>query len=152
MVSQSLAEARKATQWKKGQSANPGGRPKSVSERDWVIARQHTAEAIDKILQFMRGRVKGFEPVEVKEGKKTVTKLVEIEYAAAPALQLQAAEMMLERGWGRPPQALHISDEREELNEVTEVQALEVLRSRIASIASRMEERQGLPIIEHEGS
>jgi hypothetical protein len=63
-----------------GQSGNPGGRPKGYVEvRE--LAREHTAEAIEKLVAVMR---KG-----------------ESEQA-----QILAANSLLDRGWGRPTQPI----------------------------------------------
>ena len=63
-----------------GQSGNPGGRPKGYVEvRE--LAREHTVEAIEKLVAVMR---KG-----------------ESEQA-----QILAANSLLDRGWGRPTQPI----------------------------------------------
>src|SRR6516165_4562561 len=105
--------------WKKGQSANPDGKPKAVSERDWIIARRHTGEAVEKILEFMRGEV-----TTIENGQST-------KYKSPPQLQLQAAGMILDRGWGKPPQAVYVTDDdnQETVQELTEQEALEFIRN-----------------------
>lgn len=68
--------------WKKGQSGNPGGRPKDDHEiRE--LARSHCREAIERLAQIVRGE-------DVK---------------AAVA----AANALLDRGYGRPAQAVNVS-------------------------------------------
>jgi Family of unknown function (DUF5681) len=70
--------------FKKGQSGNPGGRPKVVAEvRE--LARAHTGEAIETLVSIM-----------------TNTK-------SAPAARVSAANSLLDRGYGKPPQ--HITGE-----------------------------------------
>ena len=70
--------------FKKGQSGNPGGRPKVVAEvRE--LARAHTGEAVQTLVSIM-----------------TNTK-------AAPAARVSAANALLDRGYGKPPQ--HITGE-----------------------------------------
>src|SRR6187551_2201749 len=65
--------------FKKGQSGNPGGRPKVVAEvRE--LARKHTSEAVETLVSIM-----------------TNTK-------AAPAARVSAANALLDRGYGKPPQ------------------------------------------------
>jgi hypothetical protein len=39
--------------WQKGQSGNPGGRPKECAEVK-ALARQHCVEAIEKLVELMR--------------------------------------------------------------------------------------------------
>jgi hypothetical protein len=70
--------------FQKGQSGNPGGRPKVVAEvRE--LARKHTSEAVETLVSIM-----------------TNTK-------AAPAARVSAANALLDRGYGKPPQ--HITGE-----------------------------------------
>src|SRR6476661_3511899 len=70
--------------FKKGQSGNPGGRPKVVAEvRE--LAREHTAGAVQTLVSI-----------------KTNTK-------AAPAARVSAANALLDRCYGKPPQ--HITSE-----------------------------------------
>ena len=70
--------------FEKGQSGNPGGRPKVVAEvRE--LARAHTGEAVQTLVSIM-----------------TNTK-------AAPAARVSAANALLDRGYGKPPQ--HITGE-----------------------------------------
>ena len=68
--------------FKKGQSGNPGGRPRQLAS---VMheARQHTLEAIHTLLKLMRT-------------------------AESESVRLNAAESVLNRGWGRPIQALQV--------------------------------------------
>jgi len=64
-----------AQRWKRGQSGNPGGRPKVATEvRD--LARQHTPEAIQELARLCtKAR---------KEGDR-----------------IKAIELLLDRGWGK---------------------------------------------------
>lgn len=65
--------------FQKGQSGNPGGRPKEDSEVK-ALARATGPEAIDKLVELMRG-----------EDKRTA---------------LAAAQALLDRGFGKPAQAI----------------------------------------------
>jgi hypothetical protein len=65
--------------FKKGQSGNPGGRPKVVAEVK-ELAREHTGKAIETLVSIM-----------------TNTK-------GAPAARVSAANALLDRGYGKPPQ------------------------------------------------
>ena len=70
--------------FQKGQSGNPGGRPKVVAEvRE--LARKHTSKAVETLVSIM-----------------TNTK-------AEPAARVSAANSLLDRGYGKPPQ--HITGE-----------------------------------------
>jgi hypothetical protein len=70
--------------FKKGQSGNPGGRPKVVAEVK-ELARAHTGEAIETLVSIM---------TNIK---------------SAPAARVSAANALLDRGYGKPPQ--HITGE-----------------------------------------
>ena len=65
--------------FKKGQSGNPGGRPKVVAEVK-ELARAHTGKAIETLVSIM-------------DNPK-----------AAPAARVSAANALLDRGYGKPPQ------------------------------------------------
>jgi Family of unknown function (DUF5681) len=70
--------------FKKGQSGNPGGRPKAIAEiRE--LAREHTGEAVETLMSIMT------------------------DPKAAPAARVSAANALLDRGYGKPPQ--HITGE-----------------------------------------
>ena len=67
--------------FKKGQSGNPGGRPKAIAEvRD--LARAQTEESLKAL-------------VTIRDSAK-----------AAPAARVAAANSLLDRGWGRPAQTI----------------------------------------------
>ena len=70
------------TAWKKGQSGNPGGRPKEVAEvRE--LSRQYTEEAIQTLVTLMQS-------------------------AKLERTRLAAASELLDRGYGRPHQAIDL--------------------------------------------
>jgi hypothetical protein len=70
-----------STSWRQGQSGNPSGRPKVIGYiRD--LAREHTEEAVDTLLDVMRNQ------------------------DAPSAARVAAAEAMLSRGWGKPTQPI----------------------------------------------
>lgn len=80
-----------------GQSGNPGGRPKAV-ESVKGLARMHTENAIAAL-------------VRVIEDKK-----------AAPAARVSAAVAILDRGWGKPVQAISGPDGESPLETVTRIE------------------------------
>jgi hypothetical protein len=68
---------RTSTSWKRGRSANPGGRPKNVVNVQ-ELARSYTEAAIETLAKAL----------------------------ADPKLRVQAAVAILDRGWGKPTQPL----------------------------------------------
>jgi Family of unknown function (DUF5681) len=70
--------------FQKGQSGNPGGRPKEVAEVK-ELAREYTAEAIQTLVSIMTNP------------------------KSTPAARVSAANALLDRGYGKPPQ--HITGE-----------------------------------------
>jgi hypothetical protein len=109
------------TQWEKGQSGNPGGRPREIAEvRD--LAREHTPEAINTLAEIMNN----------KDSKD--------------AARVSAASALLDRGYGRPAQALalEVKTKRQELsNEELARRILFIMAS-----ANHDREQQGLPLLD----
>jgi hypothetical protein len=68
--------------FQKGQSGNPGGRPKETAEvRE--LARQHTIEAVERLVAWMR--------------------------SDEPKASVAACNAILDRGWGKPLQSTELS-------------------------------------------
>jgi len=90
----------------KGQSGNPGGRPKALREVE-EIAREHSPLAI-RTLSTIAG-----------------------DEAAPPAARVSAASILLDRAWGRPAQTIHAkhSDESD-ASELTDEQLATIARRR----------------------
>lgn len=74
------------TSWKPGQSGNPGGRPKKDRHIVRDAARAFTQEAVDTLVELMRN------------GKQEVTRI-------------NACVAILDRGWGKPAQAITGGDD-----------------------------------------
>lgn len=70
-----------STTWAKGQSGNPGGRPR-IPDSVREAARRHTVEALDVL-------------AEIASDEK-----------APPSARVQASQALLDRAWGRPTQHL----------------------------------------------
>jgi len=73
------------TSWKKGQSGNPGGRPKVAAEVK-ELARQHGVEAIETLIRLMHSKNE--------------------------AVAIRAAEALLARRSGNPAQESDVENER----------------------------------------
>ena len=72
--------------FKKGQSGNPGGRPKEVSEvKD--LARTHGADAIERLVELI-----------ASDNERTA---------------VAACEAILNRGYGRPAQSMSLSGDED---------------------------------------
>jgi hypothetical protein len=79
----------------KGQSGNPGGRPKVVGEVQ-ELARSHTADAVTTLAEIMR------------------------DTAAAPAARVAAANALLDRGYWKPLQSSTVSVRRVNAREMSD--------------------------------
>lgn len=71
----------------KGQSGNPGGRPRQLAAVQ-ALARRHTVAAIKVLHEISKG-----------------------EHGAKAADMSKAAETLLARGWGQPTQPVNLSGE-----------------------------------------
>lgn len=96
-----------------------------VNDRVRVIelARKHTAHAIQKLVDLMDGKG-GKVWVLSKEGQ-----LVQIDVEVPAAVQAACAEKLLERGYGKNPQAILIQDDTPEgRKSLTILQKIEAIR------------------------
>ncbi len=109
-----------------GQSGNPGGKVKkevAVAIMDMrQTARSYTAEALEKLVQLMRG--------EVKVGDKV--------HPVPVQTQGWAAAELIDRGWGRAPQGLEVTGANGGPIEFEERTAREYVLGRIAGIRERL--------------
>jgi hypothetical protein len=123
----------------KGVTGNPKGRPKRPLEVRIIeidvrrYSREHGREAVDKLLLLMRGKLVINTGTE-EEPKPTVV-------LVGAATQLAAAEAILDRGYGKPPQAVEIAG-KDGGPIVTENSAYDLICSRLDSIAERLREAE----------
>jgi hypothetical protein len=90
--------------FKKGQSGNPGGRPKIVGEVQ-ELARQHTVEAIETLAAIMR------------------------DTKAPPAARALASNSILDRAYGRPPQTVNANVASRPVREMSDAELLAIAAS-----------------------
>ena len=69
--------------WSKGQSGNPGGRPKGVAEVE-QLARTHAPEAIAALVKIVKSE------------------------KSPPQARVSAASVLLDRGYGKPRQDMRV--------------------------------------------
>ena len=123
--------------FEKGNRLNPKGRPpKDLAVRVMEIdvrrySRETGREAVDTLIEIMRGRV----VVDVGTAEEPKWTVVPV----GAATRLAAAEAILDRGYGRPPQAVEIAG-KDGGPIITETSAYDIIRSRLDSIAARLAE------------
>jgi hypothetical protein len=131
--------------FQKGASPNPGGKPKGDVSRGEVsrrkidmdarlLAREHGVEAVEKLITMMRGVI----TVQVNEK--------EVEVVVPPMAQLTAASAILDRGYGRPPQAPELMGNDGGAIQTEKSDALEIIVSRLAVIRERLR-AEGHPLL-----
>jgi hypothetical protein len=86
-----------------GKSGNPGGRPRIIGDVQ-EVARQYTVEAISTLAAIMRN-----------------TK-------APPAARVTASNSILDRAYGKPPQALSTTISARSVSDLTDEELLEIIK------------------------
>ena len=106
-----------SSRWQKGQSGNPGGRPKVIGDLQ-EQARQWSGEALDALR-------------EVATSKD-----------APPSARVSAAVALLDRGYGKPPQAIDAKVTAEASPAYWHLEALKELaeRARESKLARQAQE------------
>jgi hypothetical protein len=100
-----------------------------------ALAREQTSSAIEKLVDLMNGKPNKAKTIN-RDGEE-----VEIDIPIPPAVQLRAAEVILERGWGKSPQAMLLQTEEKTADGV---HAMPIMQRIIAIKAAR--EQQGSTI------
>jgi hypothetical protein len=123
---------RRSTSFKKGQSGNPGGKPKRFAE----LPPQAKAEAIQAIHD-----VKAAAKAETADAIKTLKTVMNNE-SAPSAARVGAAIAILDRGWGKPEQT--VSANVSVFDQMTDDEQ-KTLLSALAALRAAEEDTSGLP-------
>jgi Family of unknown function (DUF5681) len=89
--------------WVKGQSGNPGGRPRIQTDLR-ELARANTREAVETLAAIMQDKT------------------------AAPAARVSAATALLDRGYGRPAQTVYQQHANVSLDELSDAELTAIAR------------------------
>jgi hypothetical protein len=90
--------------FQKGQSGNPGGRPKVLGQVQ-ELARQYTAEALETLRDIMRDK------------------------KAPPAARALASNSILDRAYGRPPQTVNANVTSRPVRDMSDAELLAIAAS-----------------------
>lgn len=120
-----MPEPPREYRFKPGQSGNPSGRSRESAYLA-ALARTRTKEAIDTLVKVMRD-------------------------SRSPSARIRAACEILDRGWGRPPQARQVSDEQPTPGERSEAaeRARKILEDAVAAVLAG-DDTVSLPQLSHD--
>lgn len=121
-----------------GTTGNPGGRPKGIASKVRELFDDDDGETIIRFLQgVMAGEVVTIN-VDAKNGAQTRS------YAKANVKErLEAAKLLMERGWGKPPQFAPIEgDDPLDLSERQAADVASQLDARVDELAEKRERRE----------
>ena len=105
-------------QFEKGQSGNPGGKPRTRELR--ALCREYTERAVKRLGELL-------------------------DYEKAPTVQLAAARELLDRAWGKPLQATEVQvDDKRSAEPMTPAEVQLALRDLLANAERAM----GLEVLE----
>jgi hypothetical protein len=100
-------------------SGNPSGRPKKLAEVE-ALAAEHTVDAIDTLHRIM-----------MEDLRATESGII------VPTAQIRAAEIILERAWGKPRQPMDHTSNGETLR------SLDDLRAVVAEVEQLQKQSEG---------
>lgn len=116
-----------------------------------TLARKHTLASMHKVIDIMNGKA-GKMKVVVGES------IVEVDIEVPATVQLKAAELILERGWGKSPQAILLQTDgllpasAAELTIMEKIAAIKAARDSAGSVtdleASELQEVPGSTVLE----
>jgi hypothetical protein len=130
--------------FKPGVSPNPGGVPKGETSPRRIdmdarlLARDHGVEAVQGLIKMMRGVI----TVTVTD-KKTKEPVV-VEVIVPATAMITAMNSILDRGYGRPPQALEIYG-GDVQTDTSGDRLLEIVESRLVGLGERLRAQGFLP-------
>jgi hypothetical protein len=122
-------------QFRRGQSGNPGGRPKGLARK----VREVIGEDADALVGFWTGVLSG-EILTTKTTLDTNGKAVTTEYSMVPVSvsdRIAVSKLIAERGWGRAPEFVPIEADPLDLADKESAGMAERLEARLNEMTER---------------